>query len=102
VRHTVAVAEPERGDQLLEVPASRGLRQTASTGDSGEELSTGGELHDEVDFGLRGHDFVDFKDVRVVVEAAHRVDLADYAGLHAGVDGFGLVDDFDGEGGAVD
>jgi len=102
VRHAVAVAEPERGDQLLEIPARRGLRQPASTGDSGEELSSGSELHDEVDFGLCGHDLVDFKDVRVVVEAAHGVDFADYAGLHARVDGFGFVDDFDSAGDAID
>jgi len=101
VRHTVAVAEPERGDQLLEVPARRGFRQTAATGDFGEELASGSELHDEVNFGLRRHNLVDFKYVRVVVEAAHGVDLADYAWLHAGVNGFGFVDNFDGEGCAV-
>lgn len=68
----------------------------------GEKLAAGGEFHDEVDLRLGGHDLVDFEDVRVVVEAVHGVDLANDAWLHGGVDGFGFVDDFDGDGGAVD
>jgi len=102
VRHAVAVAEPERRDELLEVAARGGLRKLSAAGDFGEELAAGGELHDEVDLGFGGEHLVDFEDVRVVVEAAHGVDLADYAWLHAGVNGFRFVDDFHGHGGTVD
>ena len=97
----VAVAEPERGGELLEVPPRRRLRQRAAAEDLGEELAAGSELDDQVDLRLGGHDLVDLQYVRVVVEAAHGGDLANDAGLHGRVDGFGFVDDFHGDGGAV-
>lgn len=102
VGDAMAVAEAESGDELREVAAGEGLREAAAAGELGEELAATGEVDDEVDLGLGGEDLVDFEDVGVVVEAAHGVDLADYAWLHAGVNGFRFVDDFHGHGGTVD
>lgn len=89
----VLVAEAQRRDQLLEVAARGGLGKLAAAADLGEELAARGELHDEVDLCLGGHDFVDFEDVWVVFEASHGHDLSDYPRLHGRIDSFGLVDD---------
>ena len=40
---------------------------------------------------------MDLEDVAMVTETAHRVDLTDYPGLHVGVDGLLLVNDFNGD-----
>lgn len=37
----------------------------------------------------------------MVLKASHHGDLTDNAGLHSGVDGFVLVDDFDGDNGVI-
>lgn len=55
----------------MKVSARGWLGEFASARDFGEELATGGEFDHEIDLGLRGHDFVDFKDVWVVVESFH-------------------------------
>lgn len=96
VGDAVLVAEEEGGDYLVEVAARRGFRESALAAELGEELAAGGELHNKVDFGSGGHDFVEFQDVGVVVEAAHGGDFANYAWLHSGVHGGGLVNDLDG------
>ena len=69
----IAMAEAERGDELLEVAACSGLREAAMTGDLGEKLAAAGEVDDEVDLGPRARDLIDEEDVRVVVEVAHDV-----------------------------
>lgn len=92
---SVAVAETERGGELLEITTRRRFVKAAESDEFGEEFSSGGVFDDEVDLGFSGHDFVDFEDVWVVVEAAHRFDLSDYSRLHTGIYGFLLVDDFD-------
>ncbi|MCI56864.1 hypothetical protein A2U01_0078115, partial [Trifolium medium] len=55
-----------------------------------------------MDLGSCSHDFVDLENVRVVTETAHGVNFADYTWLHCGVDGFGFVDYFDGDGGGIE
>lgn len=102
VRDAVAVAELERGDELREVAPRELLRQTAAARELVEELAAAGVVDDEVDLCFRGQNLVDFEDVRVVVEAAHGVDLADYARFHAGIHRLCFVDYFHGDGGVVD
>lgn len=86
---------------MLEVPAGDGFGESPAAGDFGEEFASGGEFDHQVDFGLGRHDFVDFEDVWVVIEAAHGGDLSDYAMFKSGADRFGFVDDFDGNGGVI-
>jgi len=101
VRDAVAVAEEERRDELGEVSPRQGLRDAAAPGELGEELAAAGVVDNEVNFGLRGENLVDFEDVWMVLQAAHGVDLAHDAGLHGGVDRLGLVDGLHGDRGAV-
>lgn len=92
---SVAVAETERGGELLEITTRRRFVKAAESDEFGEKLSSGGVFDDEVDLGFSSHDFVDFEDVWVVVETTHRFDLSDDSRLHTGIDCFLLIDDFD-------
>jgi hypothetical protein len=71
VSHAVSVAEAESRDQLVEVTARGLFCQFASARDFGEKLASRGEFDHEIDLGFRRHDFVDFKNVWVVVEFPH-------------------------------
>ncbi|KAL9684600.1 hypothetical protein QQ045_022041 [Rhodiola kirilowii] len=94
----VAVAEAERGDELLEIFSRGGLREPPAACDFGVEFAALGELHNEVDLGFRCHDFVDFQDVGVVLEALHG---GDFSGDQISDGRFRPVDDFDRDWSAV-
>lgn len=68
----------------MEVTARGGFGEAAALGDPGGEVAVDGEVHDEVDSGFCGHDFVDLEDVRVGLEAMHGGYLVEYAGFHGG------------------
>lgn len=73
VEHAARVAEPDGGDELLEV-APRGVLLEPPLGDAAEQLPAADELHHEVDLGLGGHHLEQPHDVGVA-DAAEDGDL---------------------------
>lgn len=93
---SLTVTEAKREEELLEVATGLSFVRATRVDELFKELSSSGELHDEIDLRFSGHHFVDLEDVWVVVEATHGFDLSDDPWFHMSLTGFLLVDDFDG------
>lgn len=100
VSHAVLVAEQESRYQLLEVTARRCLSEAPAAGDFGEEFASFGQLNNQVNLGLSGHDLVDFEDVGML-KAPHGSHFSNDPRLHAGLNTSCLVHDLHGHGSAV-
>lgn len=93
MEHAAGVAVFHGGDELPEVESGGILREASFSGDFVEEFASGGELHDEVDFGFGGEDFEEVDDV-AVVEAPHDRDLALHVCGETAVEDFALANGF--------
>lgn len=92
----VLVAEMKGRDKLVEIKPGCRFRKPAATAiQLAKKLTAVSQLHNKVDFGFRSHDFMEFEDIRVVIQTAHGGDFTDYSRFHGSINGgSGFVNNF--------
>lgn len=97
----ILMAEVKRRDQLVKVIPRRRFREPTLLLKLREELAAMGQLHNQVDFRLCRHDFVDFKDAGMIIQPPHCGDFPDDELLQGGLKIQAFVDGFHGHFGTV-